>query len=36
MTREGDNEYWASRLEIYLTNSPDMDTWDTELAFRLA
>ncbi len=27
---------WGCRLEIYLTDSPDMDTWDTELAFRLA
>ena len=36
MTRDGENERWASRLEIYLTDSPDMDDWDTELAFRLA
>jgi RNA polymerase sigma-70 factor (ECF subfamily) len=36
MTRDGDNEYWASRLEIYLTDSPDMDTWETQLAFRIA
>jgi effector-binding domain-containing protein len=31
-----EGEQWACRLEIYLTDSPDMDTWETELAFRLA
>jgi effector-binding domain-containing protein len=36
MTHEGAHEVWAARLEIYLTDSPDMDDWDTELAFRLA
>jgi hypothetical protein len=29
-------ERWGCRLETYLTDSPDMDTSDTELAFRLA
>jgi effector-binding domain-containing protein len=30
---------WGSRLEIYLTDpriQPDMDKWETQLAFRLA
>jgi effector-binding domain-containing protein len=30
-----EGERWGCRLEIYLTDSPDMDTSDTELAFRL-
>ena len=32
-------ERWGSRLEIYLTDprdQPDMNQWETELAFRLA
>jgi effector-binding domain-containing protein len=32
-------EHWGSRLEIYLTDpgqEPDMDKWETQLAFRLA
>jgi effector-binding domain-containing protein len=36
----GENgEQWGSRLEIYLTDpdqEPDMSTWVTQLAFRLA
>ena len=34
-----DGERWASRLELYLTDpqvEPDMNKWETELAFRLA
>ena len=36
-TDEG--ERWGSRLEIYFTDparEPDMDKWETQLAFRLA
>jgi hypothetical protein len=33
-TPEGDR--WGCRLEIYGTDEPDMDKWQTELAFRLA
>ena len=32
-------ERWGSRLEIYLTDpgqQPDLDMWETQLAFRLA
>jgi effector-binding domain-containing protein len=32
-------EQWACRLEIYLTDpsqEPDMDKWETQLAFKLA
>jgi effector-binding domain-containing protein len=32
-------ERWGARLEIYLTDprvEPDMNRWETELAFRLA
>jgi effector-binding domain-containing protein len=32
-------ERWGSRLEIYLTDpgqEPDLDKWETQLAFRLA
>jgi hypothetical protein len=28
-------DQWGCRLETSLTDSPDMDTWETELAFRL-
>ncbi|PJI86623.1 GyrI-like domain-containing protein [Luteimicrobium subarcticum] len=34
-----DGEVWGSRIEWYLTDprdEPDMDRWETELAFRLA
>ncbi|WP_432562518.1 GyrI-like domain-containing protein [Kineococcus sp. SYSU DK003] len=34
-----DGEVWGCRLENYLTDpreEPDMDRWETELAFRLA
>jgi effector-binding domain-containing protein len=32
-----DGERWAARLEIYQDEQPaDMDTWETELAFKLA
>ena len=34
-----EGERWASRLELYLTDpreQPDMNAWETELAFRLA
>jgi effector-binding domain-containing protein len=33
-TAEGDR--WGCRLEIYVTDDPDIDKWETELAFRLA
>jgi effector-binding domain-containing protein len=39
MSRDGDAERWASRLEISLTDprqEPDMSKWVTELAFKLA
>ena len=39
MSRHGDVERWASRLEISLTDprqEPDMSNWVTQLAFRLA
>jgi effector-binding domain-containing protein len=36
MTPVPEGERWGCRLETYLTDSPDMDTWETELAFRLA
>ncbi|GHJ42671.1 DNA gyrase inhibitor [Catellatospora sp. TT07R-123] len=39
MTPTADGERWTSRLESYHTNpmeQPDMNEWDTELAFRLA
>jgi effector-binding domain-containing protein len=33
----GGDERWAARLEIYQEQPPpDMDTWETELAFKLA
>lgn len=39
-TSPGDNgERWGGRLEIYLTDpaeQPDVSTWQTQLAFRLA
>jgi effector-binding domain-containing protein len=34
-----DGERWGGRLEIYFTDpgrEPDMDKWETQLAFRLA
>lgn len=34
-----DGEQWGARLEFYLTDpddEPDMNKWETELAFRLA
>jgi effector-binding domain-containing protein len=32
-----DGERWAARLEIYQDEQPaDMDTWETQLAFKLA
>ena len=34
-----DGERWGARLEIYFTDpgqEPDMDKWETQLAFRLA
>jgi effector-binding domain-containing protein len=39
MTESGPAQKWASRLEIYNTDpreQPDMDKWETDLAFRLA
>jgi effector-binding domain-containing protein len=36
VTTVPEGEQWECRLEIYLTDSPDIDTWETELAFRLA
>jgi len=38
-TETADGERWGCRLEAYLTDpaeEPDMDKWETELAFRLA
>jgi effector-binding domain-containing protein len=38
-TTTDDGERWGCRLEIYKTNpaaEPDVTTWETELAFRLA
>jgi effector-binding domain-containing protein len=33
----GKGDRWAARLEIYQADPPpDMDVWETELAFRLA
>jgi effector-binding domain-containing protein len=33
----GGDERWAARLEIYQDDpTPNMDTWETELAFKLA
>ena len=39
VTPSPDGERWAARLEIYLTDpsqQPDMNKWQTELAFKLA
>jgi effector-binding domain-containing protein len=39
MSAGAGGERWGSRLEIYLTDpsqEPDMNKWETELAFRLA
>jgi effector-binding domain-containing protein len=39
MTETEDGQKWACRLEVYKTDpseEPDMDGWETELAFRLA
>ncbi|HTC70937.1 MAG TPA: GyrI-like domain-containing protein [Acidothermaceae bacterium] len=36
VTEVAKGDQWGCRLEIYLTDSPDMDTWDLELVFRLA
>ncbi len=39
MSPGADGERWGSRLEFYLTDprdEPDMDKWETQLAFRLA
>ena len=38
-TETPDGDKWACRLEIYLTDPvdvPNMDEWETELAFKLA
>jgi hypothetical protein len=37
--RRPDGEHWASRVEFYLSDPrevPDMNKWETVLAFRLA
>ncbi len=31
-----DGDRWGARLEFYRSDGPDMDKWETELAFRLA
>jgi effector-binding domain-containing protein len=31
-----DGDRWGARLEFYRSDGPDMNTWETELAFRLA
>jgi effector-binding domain-containing protein len=36
VTATADGDRWGCRLEIYGTDEPDMDKWQTELAFRLA
>ncbi len=39
VAESGAGERWGSRLEIYFTDparEPDMDRWETQLAFRLA
>jgi effector-binding domain-containing protein len=39
MERRPDGEHWGSRLEYYLSDPrevPDMNKWETVLAFRLA
>jgi effector-binding domain-containing protein len=39
MSTGDDGEHWGCRLEIYLTDpdqEPDMNKWETQLAFRLA
>ena len=39
MTTDGQDEHWACRLEVYLTDpreQPDSREWDTELYFKLA
>ena len=36
---ESDGDHWACRLELYVTDpaeNPDLDTWVTRLAFKLA
>ena len=39
VSKTGEGEAWAGRLETYLTDpreQPDMNKWETQLAFRLA
>ena len=39
MSETGQGDRWGCRLEIYLTDpsqEPDMNKWETQLAFRLA
>jgi hypothetical protein len=39
MSETGQGDRWSCRLEIYLTDpsqEPDMNKWETQLAFRLA
>jgi hypothetical protein len=39
MSETDDGQRWGCRLEAYTTDpaeEPDMNTWETELAFRLA
>ncbi|MFG2002920.1 GyrI-like domain-containing protein [Spirillospora sp. NPDC048911] len=39
MSEDDEGEHWASRLELYHSDpavQPDMNSWETELAFKLA
>ena len=39
VSQSAEGERWAGRLELYLTDpreQPDMNAWETELAFKLA
>jgi effector-binding domain-containing protein len=39
MSEQAGAQHWAARLEIYFTDpsqEPDMDKWETQLAFKLA
>jgi hypothetical protein len=39
VSQTDEGESWGCRLEFYLTNpaeQPDVSTWQTQLAFRLA
>ncbi len=36
VTETADGDRWGARLEIYTSDGPDMNEWETELAFKLA